>query len=71
MHQACDRKYGHINMQIHKYKITFFTKHGASHFSEKFMSIWKENRTEKDSKLPNLFSWVYEGVHAAITHCWE
>lgn len=39
VHQACDRKYGHINMQIHKYKMTFFTKHGASHFSEKFMSI--------------------------------
>lgn len=71
MHQACAGKYSHINMQIYKYKVTFFTKHGASHFSEKFMSIRKENRTEKDSKLLNLFSWAYKGVHATITHSWD
>lgn len=38
---------------------------------KKIMSLWKETRTEKDSKLLNLFSWAYEGVCAAITHSWE
>lgn len=42
MHESCDRKCSHINMQIYRYKMNFFTNHDASHFSEKKLCLYEK-----------------------------